>query len=1218
MNSQTIKVLLVEDDPAYSGIIQDAMSSLAHVRFQIACVERLAEAVQRLQRDAVDVVLLDLLLPDSQGLDAFREVHARAPWLPVIILTGVEDENLALEAVRLGAQEYLVKNQVDARTLARITRYAIERNRVEKSLRESHEFFKLIWENLSDLVAVIDLEGRRLYNSPSYKYVLGDPAELLGTDSFADIHPEDRERIKGLFRETVATGIGREAEYRFLLKDGTIRHIESRGSVIKDEQGRPSKVLVVSRDVTKRKQAEQELREREQFSRLILENVTDLIAVIDREGRRLYNNPAYKALLGDPEAMRGTDSFAEVHPEDRAYIQRVFQETIATGAGQRTEYRFMCRDGSVRYVESVGSVIKDDAGQPSKVVVVSRDITEHKHALQALQESEQRYKRLLASTTDYLYTVQVRDAQPVSTTHGPGCVAVTGYSAADYAADPYLWYRMIDERDRPAVMDQAAKVLAGEAAPPLEHRIVHQDGSIRWVRNTPVLHRDASGRVVSYDGLISDITGRKRAERLLNIQYTTTRELAESRTLRDAVPKILQVICEGLEWDVGAFWSIDPKASVLRCLELWHTPEAQVEEFEQISRRITFAPGIGLPGRVWTSGQPAWIPDVVRDANFPRAPFAARVGLHGAVGFPLQTRHDLIGVIEFFSRTIQQPEPDLLELFGAIGQQIGQFIERKRTEEALVEERKLLRTLIDNLPDYIYVKDSDSRFVMNNVAHVKVLGAAQPQEVLGKSDFDFFPRELAEQYFADEQTIVETGTPLFNREEPVVDAQGGRRWVLTTKVPLFDNQRRVVGIVGMTRDITERKRVEEARRLSEARLQAILDNTTAVVYLKDPQGRYLLVNRRFEALFNVSRQEIVGKTDFDLFPHGMAELFRQNDQKVLESRVPLEFEEVAPHEREIRSYISIKVPLCDGAGVPYALCGISTDITERKRAEEKARQAYAERAAREEELRQALAELSHAHEELKTAQHHLIQAAKLESVGMLAAGVAHEVKNPLQTILMGLHFLSKNLSAHDENVVMALADMRQAVKRADHIVRALLNMAATNQPDAKPENFNAVIAQVLLLMKFDLTKAHITLRGHFSEALPPVRLDRDKMVQVFINLFLNAIHAMPNGGALTVITWAETYGDPRQLAEFNLAAEAFDLGDTLVFAEVRDSGHGIKEEHLPRIFDPFFTTKSSGVGTGLGLPVTKKIIELHGGAIDIKNDPGGGVRATVILRGEPA
>lgn len=133
---------------------------------------------------------------------------------------------------------------------------------------------------------------------------------------------------------------------------------------------------------------------------------------------------------------------------------------------------------------------------------------------QALRQGEERYRRLLESVTDYVYTVEVRSGVPVSTSHGPNCVAVTGYTAEEYTDKPLLWLTMVPDEDRPAVLDHAQRVMSGDAAP-LEHRIVHKDGTIRFIRNTPVVHRDASGAVASYDGIINDITERRRAEELI-------------------------------------------------------------------------------------------------------------------------------------------------------------------------------------------------------------------------------------------------------------------------------------------------------------------------------------------------------------------------------------------------------------------------------------------------------------------------------------------------------------------------------------------------------------------------------------------------------------------------------------------------------------------------------------------------------------------------------
>jgi len=720
---------------------------------------------------------------------------------------------------------------------------------------------------------------------------------------------------------------------------------------------------------------------------------------------------------------------------------------------------------------------------------------------------------------------------------------------------------------------------------------------------------------------ISDLTDRKRAGQRLAAQYALTSILAQPTTLAEASPKILQATCESLGLDMGAIWKVDAEAKLLRFVELWHKPAVKIPEFAAITRRMTFPPGLGLPGRIWATGEPAWIVNAVEDSNFPRAPVAAKEGLHAAFGFPIKLDDQVLGVIEFFSRQILPPDEDLLRMMATIGAQVGQFIVRKRTEEALAEEHNLLRTLIDSLPDAIYIKDTQSRFILGNKGVARIMGAPGGESLVGKTDFDFYPAELAERYCADERAVLDSGQPLINREEPVVDPSGRRGWLLTTKAPLRDTRGRVVGLVGMGRDITDRKREEEQHRLSEARLQAILDNTTAVIYLKDTQGRYLLINRQFEDLLHVTREQVVNKTAYDLFPAEMADTFQLNDRTVLETRTPLEFEEAAPHDGQIRTYISIKFPLCDSAGAPYAVCGISTDITERKRTETKLIGANVELLETNTELgrsevalRKALADLQASHEQLKATQLQLIQAEKMESVGTLAAGVGHEMKNPLQTILMGLAYVSKNIPAGDENLALALTDMHDAVKRADAIVRDLLYLSASKQLEIKEEDFNAVVEHSLWLVNYELTRSRVSLLRELAADLPRVGLDKAKMEQVFINLFMNAIQAMPQGGTLTVRTSARRLTGTAQPDERTVGH--LNAGDTVVVAEIQDSGIGIPDEKLPRIFEPFFTTKPTGVGTGLGLPVTKQIIDMHGGTISIGPGTNGGVRVTLMLSAE--
>src|SRR5262249_50774225 len=158
----------------------------------------------------------------------------------------------------------------------------------------------------------------------------------------------------------------------------------------------------------------------------------------------------------------------------------------------------------------------------------------------------------------------------------------------------------------------------------------------------------------------------------------TTRVLVESGTLAEAVPRILQTVCEGLDWVMGVRWSVDEERHVLRCEEIWVAPGRTLHELVEASRRMTFPRGVGLPGRVWGGGRAAWLVEVVQDPNFPRASAAATGDVHGAFGFPIIGPGGFLGVMEFFSPEIRAPESAVLTLFEGVGGQVGQFIERKR------------------------------------------------------------------------------------------------------------------------------------------------------------------------------------------------------------------------------------------------------------------------------------------------------------------------------------------------------------------------------------------------------------------------------------------------------------------------------------------------------------------------------------------------------------
>lgn len=400
------------------------------------------------------------------------------------------------------------------------------------------------------------------------------------------------------------------------------------------------------------------------------------------------------------------------------------------------------------------------------------------------------------------------------------------------------------------------------------------------------------------------------------------------------------------------------------------------------------------------------------------------------------------------------------------------------------------------------------------------------------------------------------------------------------------------------------------RRL-EVALSAIVD---ALVWI-DGEGRVQWCNAPFRRLVERHEAEVQGAKLIDLLPlEDQGNGLRPEAHPVHRA---MNGQSNAVGSYEFRKAGQRRVLEIMAARVHFSPQEMSTvvairDITERKQAEQTERKLAAAAAAAAQEAKRRAAELDKAYQDLKNAHAMLVQAEKMVAVGQLASGIAHEVRNPLGIILQGVNYLEGEITPEHQQAFDALQMVKEAVKRSDKIVRDLLNFSRQTPLEPSPCNMNAVIATALDLVKKQLALNNITVKEVLADDLPLAVLDERQMTQVLINVIVNAIHAMPQGGELILRTSTKALtGITAEVGR--RASDLFRPGEVALICEVEDTGVGIPKELLSKVFDPFFTTKPVGQGTGLGLSITRSIVEKHRGLITLTSEEGRGTTVTIML-----
>ncbi|WP_111307300.1 PAS domain-containing hybrid sensor histidine kinase/response regulator [Confluentibacter sediminis] len=482
-------------------------------------------------------------------------------------------------------------------------------------------------------------------------------------------------------------------------------------------------------------------------------------------------------------------------------------------------------------------------------------------------------------------------------------------------------------------------------------------------------------------------------------------------------------------------------------------------------------------------------------------------------------------------------------------------------EKELLREKEFMDLLMNNLPDRIYFKDRNSKFIRCNLALAKMFGLSSPQELYGKTDFDFFEHDHAQEAFDDEQRIMSEGVSMLNKLESY-RKNDELIWELTTKIPFFNTKNEVVGIVGISHDFTEQKRLEDKLEKERELLQILMDNVPDYIFFKDTDAKYTRVNKAFADFFKVDVNSIIGKYDSDLIIKNKAKKYYQQDLQVLKNGKEL-INKVEKLTNE-KTWVSItKVPIKDENSNIVGLVGISRDVT----MQELVKQRYASAKIKAEEANKAKS--------------------------LFLANMSHEIRTPMNGIIGMADILSKSAL---EPLQMEYLDI---IIKSGQTLLSLINdildfskiESGNMELETVPINIRSIIEEVADIHLVSALAKSVSLFTFVDPDIPEyVSGDYVRLKQIITNLVNNAIKFTSKGEVVIYVNYIENMDGIHKI-EF----------------KVKDSGIGISKENQEKLFKSFSqvdasTTRKYG-GTGLGLAISKRLVDQMGGVLQLDSSP---------------
>lgn len=1014
--------------------------------------------------------------------------------------------------------------------------------------------FRAVVEDQSEVISRFLPDGTLTFVNEAYCRFHGlTRRELMGSSIYAAIPEEDRERVRRYIQALTPERPADTLRHRVLLPHGEVRWMEWVDRAFFDELGLITEFQSMGRDVTAEVQAQAALAEANALLSAIVEHVPTPIYLRDTDHRYRIINPAYTGFWGLETGTGLGKTPHEFLPPEAADKIVEGDRAVLSGLRPLEEEEVFTRDGEQRILWSREVPLLDESGSPWGICGVVLDVTERRQAEEALVRTQAMLMAVVECTPWPLY---LRDRE--HRYHIANLAYERAWGLRPGQAESRTPHEILPPSEADKIVADDEVVLSSRSPLEKEEVLLFPGGPrTMWTREIPL--QGADGEPWAVCGVSVDITERKQAEvRLRESEakysklfhtipgFIVVSSLEEGRCL-EVSDGFTELAGYGREEVLGRtasefdFWTDAPGRDE-RILPLRRA--GRIQDFEA---RIRCKSGeertiLVSADTLEIGGEPCII----------------------AVGQDITARKRMEAELADIRQNLEVRVAERTRQLRLANQRLSREIaDRRAAENDLRRHQKQLRAILDNLPSHVYVRDTSGRYLLINRQYERFWSLPEGSAV-GRTPREMLPAADAEKILADDALILAEGRPL-DLDESFVRA-GRVHTFMTREVPLLDERGQAYAVCGISTDVSERKRMEAALRESESNLRGLFNAIGQIVVLLDASGRVLAANETCVRALGVSPQKFVGCCIFEYFETDEAASRRAAIERVLATGLP---SLVRVHYRDSILKTSL-YPILGEDGRVARVAVFSEDVT---------------------------------HE--VTLERQLRRAQRLEAVGTLASGVAHEFNNML-TIITGFAEMALEDPADADD---CLRRVLRTASRGRDIVRQMLTFSRGDESPREPLDLSQTVRECLELARAGLPRS-IPLEARLAGTALPVRANPTQIQQLLINLTVNAAEAMNGSGA--------PRGDIRVCLDRCVPGEDPGAPAGLLPCEharlsVTDTGPGMEPHVLERIFDPFFTTKEPGKGTGLGLAVVHGIVKALDGDISAVSAPGQGTRFDIFL-----